>query len=180
MKRNFTDMDRKIIDTRTVAVLKALPYRDGVDLRVDSVRLARFFGFTVEEEELLQHEDGSVNVYIPKEGDTRPKEKYIVVNRNRSRKHKRFIITHELSHYLLHYTGESLFMHREDKKGKNTEENDADYMAACLLMPEKSFRNQYNALKDSRTHEELVKELGEIFCTPQESIIRRIDEVCAE
>ena len=49
-------------------------------------------------------------------------------------------------------------------------------MAACLLMPEKSFRNQYNALKDSRTHEELVKELGEIFCTPQESVIRRIDE----
>ena len=64
MKRNFTDMDRKIIDTRTVAVLKALPYRDGVDLRVDSVRLARFFGFTVEEEELLQHEDGSGNVSI--------------------------------------------------------------------------------------------------------------------
>ena len=179
MIKNFTTMDKKIIDQRAAAVLKAISYRDGEDLRVDSVQLARFFGFTVEEETLLQHEDGSINVYIPKAGDTRPKEKYIVVNRNRSREQKRFIITHELPHYLLHYTGESLFMHREDKKGKSTEENDADYMAACLLMPEKSFKNQYNFLKDSRSPEELAEDLREIFCTPQESVIRRIDEVCA-
>lgn len=178
MTKKLHDMDKKIIDKRVAAVLKAISYRDGADIRVDAVQLARFFGFIVEEDDLLQHEDGNINVSTHKEGELGSEEKYIVVNRNRSRERKRFIITHELSHYLLHYTGEPLFMHREDKKGKNLEENDADYMAACLLMPAKSFKEQYDSLKDSRTSEELIEELQEKFCTPRESIVRRIDEVC--
>lgn len=178
MKNKLTDMEKRIIEKRAVAVLKAFGYQDEKDTRIDSVKLARFFGFTVEEEELLQHEDGNINVRIPTEGENCPEEKYIVVNRNRSRVQKRFIITHELSHYLLHYTGEPLFMHREDKKGKSLEENDADYMAACLLMPARSFKAQYHSLMEYRSHEELIVELGEIFHTSRESVIRRINEVC--
>ena len=169
MTKKMNDAGKKIIEKRVAAVLKAVSYRDEEDIRVDSVKLARFFGFTVEEDNLLQHEDGNINVSAPKGGKLGSEEKYIVVNRN-----------HELSHYLLYYAGEALFMHRENKNRKHLEENDADYMAACLLMPEKSFKRQYNSLKDSRTDEELIEELQEKFCTPRESIIKRIDEVCRE
>lgn len=178
MTNILSDMDKRIIEKRADAVLNAISYYDDFNPRVDSVQLARFFGFTVEERDLSQHEDGNINVFIPKEGDDRKEERSIVVNRNRSFEQKRFIITHELSHYLLHYTGEMMFKHREDKKGKNSEENDADYMAACLLMPGKRFGEQYYALKDVCTHEQLVQTLQIKFATPKESIIRRIEEVC--
>lgn len=166
-------MEKKKIESRTNQVLTAIRYVDGSDGYVDAVRLARFFGFQVEEKALMEHEDGSVNV--SEDG----KEKYIVVNDNRSFESKRFIITHELAHYLLHYIPNSgMFMHRENKKGKNLEENDADYMAACLLMPAKSFAAKYKALKKGRSYDELISALQSCFRTPRESIERRIREVC--
>ena len=58
------------------------------------------------------------------------------------------------------------------------EENDADYLAACLLMPAKSFKKQYELIKEGRPSQLVVDRLQEIFQTPRESIERRIEEVC--
>ncbi len=167
-------MDKKIIERRAEKVLECYKYVDGEGTYVDAVRLARFFGFNIEEKaNLPASEDGCITV--SKDAN----ERDIVVNDFRSIEFKRFIIVHELSHFLLHYTGkEEFFRHRENTKGKNLEENDADYLAACLLMPPKSFKKQYELIKNGKTLQEIVNELQQIFRTPRESIERRIGEVC--
>lgn len=167
-------MERKKIDYRAEQVLAAFKYTDGKDLYVDAVRLSKFFGFVVDEKDMLANEDGSVSVSEDQS------KKNIEVNINRSVETKRFIIVHELSHYLLHYSGGGrLFKHRENTKGKNLEENDADYMAACLLMPKKSFKMEYDRMKkDKYSQSAIIYRLQEVFRTPTESIERRIREVC--
>ncbi len=173
MTKRLTNMEKEMIEQRAERTLKAFKYKDGEDVYVDAIRLARFFGFEVEEKtNLPATEDGSITV--SEDG----KERCIVVNDSRSLEFKRFIITHELSHYLLHYMGAgSFFKHRENTKGKNLEENDADYLAACLLMPKESFKKQCDAIK-GKDSQRKISELQMRFRTPRESIERRIEEVC--
>ena len=175
MRKNLNRMEKERIEQRAQKILDVYGYGIGTDVYVDAVRLARYFGFTVNESESLSaNEDGSITVSA--DGS----EKCIVVNKYRSFESKRFIIMHELSHYLLHYTGEAkLFRHRENIKGKNMEENDADYLAACLLMPEVQFRKYYTLYKRDYSYSKIVFLLQEKFKTPRESIERRIGEVCA-
>lgn len=175
MKKELNCMDKKKIENRAEKVLSAYKYDSNTDVYVDAVCLARFFGFDVEEKKTLSAtEDGCITV------SENQNEKCIAVNDTRSFEAKRFIIVHELAHYLLHYTGSGkFFMHRENTKGKNLEENDADYLAACLLMPKNSFKEQYDLLKkDKKSQEEIVVILQSKFRTPSESIERRISEVC--
>lgn len=174
MKKRLTKMEVKKIEQRAERVLAAFGYKDGEDLYVDAVRLSMFFGFVVDEKDMPANEDGCVSVSENQE------DKSIEVNTNRSIETKRFIITHELAHYLMHYSGENhFFMHRENTKGKNLEENDADYLAACLLMPAKSFKKEFERLKGNKyTQSEIIRALQETFRTPRESIERRIIEVC--
>ena len=173
-------MEKEKIEKRAEKVLEK--YCDNPDTitYIDAVKLAKMFGFSVSESNALPaFEDGSITVTEPNLDKGGIIEKNILVNDDRSFEAKRFIIVHELAHYLLHYqcNGE-LFRHRENIKGKNTEENDADYFAACLLMPEKSFRRQYDLLRIGKTYKELVFELQKKFRTPFQSIERRISEVC--
>ena len=174
MKNGLSIMEKKVIENRANAVLSAFQKAYGNCVYVDAVKLARFFGFSVEEKNNLPiNEDGYIVVSEDKT------EKSIVVNNARSIEFKRFIIAHELAHYLLHYTGEEgLFEHRENKKGKSTEENDADYLAACVLMPAEAFKEQYKLLRKKYTPRGTVRELQIIFRTPEESVERRIAEVC--
>lgn len=172
-KKGLSKMDRKIIERRAERVLDAFEYDPSDCIYVDAVMLARFFGFNViESDSLPEHDDG--NITVSADG----KEKTIVVNTNRNFETKRFIITHELSHYLLHYTGDqTLFRHRENIKGKNEEENDADFMAACLLMPRKSFSACYKVLRQTMSYSDMVVELQLVFKATSESVIRRISEI---
>lgn len=171
-------MKKKEIESRAKVVLEAFPYANDDTPYVDAVRLARFFGFQVKElKNLPAIEDGEITVGSDSDG-TGDIIRSITVNDNRSLESKRFIITHELSHYLLHYKGdETFFRHRENAKGKNKEENDADYLAACLLMPSEIFKKHYEVAKQNHTPEQVIDILQKTFRTPRESIIRRIDEV---
>ena len=174
MRKGLNKMEKKKIEDRAEKVLAAINYDSSEAVYVDAVLLARFFGFTVDESNKLPAtEDGCVTV--SEDGTS----KNILVNDARSFESKRFIIVHELAHYLLHYMGTgTFFRHRENIKGKSNEENDADYLAACLLMPAASFKNQYNLLKKGRSHAGTAIELQRRFRTPLESVERRIDEVC--
>lgn len=168
-------MEKKEIERRTKVILDiAQQHGTIVAGRVDITRLARLFGFDVcEADNLPAFEDGSITVSADR------KDKEILLNKARSFEFKRFIIAHELAHYFLHYTPNTeIFKRRDNIKGKNDEEQDADYFAACLLMPEEDFRNQYDFLKKQRTHRATVLALQSIFATPTESIERRINEVC--
>ena len=175
MKREISKMEKKKIEKKAIIVLNAFQYNEKKDVYVDATKLASFFGFTVSQIDSMPiFEDGSIEV--SKNGT----EKKIAINSCRTFQAKRFIIIHELSHYLLHYqSNNKLFRHRENIKGKDQEENDADYMAACLLMPEKSFIRKYKQYKKMHLPMiEIYLRLYYDFCTPMESIQRRIDEIC--
>jgi len=117
---------------------------------------------------MLEHDDGYI--FVSKDG----KIKEIRLNMNRDLKYKRFIIAHELAHYLLYYSPEDgSFQHRESVRARYTEEKDADYMASYLLMPSKSFRAKFRWLKRLRI-DELIAELQICFCVPWEYVKERV------
>lgn len=62
----------------------------------------------------------------------------IGVNHERDLFTKRFIIAHELDHYILHGENKPIFAQREKTHGRTPEENEIDFFAACLLMFVKS------------------------------------------
>lgn len=149
----------------------------GIKCYENITALATLIGFKVgESDNIDDYDDGFI--YISEDKG----KKVIGVNSNRSLKQKRFIVAHELGHYFLHYNenNNSLFAFRENRKGKDFRENEADYFAACLLMPADIFSQKYISLKKSKmrySEQEIIDELSDIFCVTNESVIRRIKEV---
>ncbi len=145
---------------------------------VDIVALVRNLGFAVASLDLPETEDGFV--IIDEEDDNLfglESDKVIGVNDSRDFVDQRFIVAHELGHFLLHSKNEPLFAHRENIKGKNQEENDADYFAACILMYDELFVYIYKALENVTDKlEEKVSFLAEYFKVPEQSVRRRIAE----
>lgn len=94
---------------------------------------------------------------------------------------KRFIIAHEIAHYILHYSAaktKGIYAHRDHKKGKNESENEADFFAANLLMPRKKFLEKYNELTEKKLQqEEVVLLLAKKFQVTQKMVERRIEEL---
>lgn len=64
---------------------------------------------------------------------------------------RRFTIAHELAHFVLHRNGNQLYVHRDmtnEGSFKNSIEQEADYFAANLLMPENLIQEKINMLKE--------------------------------
>lgn len=161
------------LEHKAKQLLDAIRYDSRRDTYVDAVRLAGVLGFTVMQPAFLFAGEDAITD-VSEDG----KEKAIKVNPARNYNYKRLVIVHELAHYLLHYQGPGVaFGHKEDVKAKSAEGRDADSLAACILMPKVSFARQVNALKDSRTFNELVAALQEKFCVPEESVKTRIAEL---
>lgn len=61
----------------------------------------------------------------------------------------RFTIAHEIGHYILHYLyptqikGESLGCVKAARRGNQLAETEANWFAACLLMPEENYREEF-------------------------------------
>ena len=63
MQKGLNNMEKKIIEQRAEKVLQSFQYVDGEDTYVDAVRLARFFGFNIEEKKNLPaNEDGCITI----------------------------------------------------------------------------------------------------------------------
>lgn len=178
MKKRLSDMEKKQIEQLTTNLLAQ--FRDDTipaSYYVDIVALARFFGFRVgESKKLSDKQNGFIAISKDK------KALLIGVNYYLTWEEKRFIIAHELAHYFLHYKDKELnksvfVMHSENVKGKNNIENDADFFAACILMPRKEFETAYMKNKNDCTYDDLVDKLESLFRTPRESIERRIKEL---
>lgn len=139
---------------------------------VNTVKLAQYFGFTVGNATLSDEEDGFILI------NNKTNTRIIGVNRERTAEFKRFIIAHELGHFKMKYNESEykIFAQREKKHGRNDEENDTDYFAACLLMPREEFKCEYEKQKD-KSITSIVRELSEIFRVPEESVLRRLQEV---
>lgn len=114
-------------------------------------------------------------------------DKVIVVGSDEEFYHQRFIIAHELAHFLMDYIGNEeykkqgvLFSRAYLKESHHTpEEIRADRFAAELLMPAKIFIAQYiNAMERSKYDRRYtIRYLSTLFETKESSINRRIEEV---
>lgn len=141
--------------------------------------MAKKIGFVVGNANLSDKEDGFIIVNSDeKELLGLNANKIIAVNSKREFCLKRFIIAHELGHYLLREDNQKIFAHRENKIGKNEEENEFDYFAACLLMPKEKFEEKTSILMNKGIKDdELIYELSNSFQVPSESVRRRFDEL---
>ena len=172
-------MTKKDIAEKVSGLLKGQGYDCMKDTYIDIAALVTSLGFRVGESSKLPFKDDGF-LYITED----KKDMLIVVNNYRTTEEKRFIVAHELAHYILHNedsaTGEAI-MHREHVKGKDEQENDADYFAACILMPYESFLGRVEDLKrQNYKMKDIVGILQSIFKTPRESVQRRIEEVYHE
>lgn len=149
------------------------------------VKISKEFGFVTYKEKMFKLLSGDIKV----NGDTYDKYKHnqiILVNKLDVLKHQRFVIAHELAHFLFDFLGNPmyedssiLFSEKYYKDCHNTEsEVVANRFAAALLMPEKVFIEQYFIAKNEEDNIDfIVNYLSEFFETTVESIIKRIKEV---
>lgn len=159
------------------ALLQVYGYQPEKDDYVDIMNFVQTLGFTVGNVKLNDAEDGFLAIqHSDKAKNT--DDRIIGVNDNRSLVWKRFIIAHEFAHFVLHYKSGEAYLHRENKKGKDDEENAADYFAAALLMPKESFARLYKQFEDSGLNKNAIcLQLASIFKVPLDSVVRRVDEV---
>ena len=169
-------MEKEKIESQVTSLLTNYGYDFEKDTHVDIISFTKRLGFLVGNAQLEDNEDGFLLIQPNDSHD-----KIIGVNANRSLAFKRFVIAHELAHFILHYERGQVYLHRDHKKGKDNDENDADYFAAALLLPSVSFKRVYNKLtKDGLNENAACLELANIFNVPYESVSRRISEVFLE
>lgn len=171
-------MKKVEIEKIVSGLLRQYGYNEEEDDYLDIVTFTKSLGFNVGNAK-LDEEDGFIAI---RPSSTKRKDnlgdKVIAVNRDREFEWKRFIIAHEFAHSVLHYKVGSLYLHRENKKGKNETENEADYFAAALLMPQKSFSRKCRQLKkEGLSGNALSMQLAAIYKVPLESASRRIEEI---
>lgn len=172
-------MDKSMIEQKAVETLEKVQMHDETDA-IDVIKIARKLGFVVGNAGLEDDVDGFIIIEKGKKKILGQKtDKLIGVNASKELAWKRFIIAHEIGHYMLHYDENTgMYAHREHKTGKNEEENEADFFAANLLMPRKQFVNRINELRDKKlTTEEMVVLLADKFCVTQKMVERRFGEL---
>lgn len=158
-------------------------YNSNSNIAIDIIYIVKKLGFKVGS--ALLNNDNDDGFIIVQEGKSEilgiKTDKLIGVNSNRNLKWKRFIIAHELAHYKLHYNQESdagMYAHREHRKGKDNEENEADYFAANILMPADKFKAEYNKIRNRSSNiNECISELSNLFIVTDKMVERRISEL---
>lgn len=151
------------------------------------VKIANCFGFSCLKAENMPN-DISGNIFVG--GATKSiykSGKIIIVGCNEEYEHQRFIIAHELAHYLIDYIGSNesknpniLFTRTYPKENHHSgEEIRADRFAAELLMPSDIFQEKYFKAMEASDYNRkyTILYLSNFFQTKKSSIKRRIDEV---
>ena len=90
----------------------------------------------------------------------------------------RFIAAHEYGHYKLHATGMSYYPHRDTSNVNAPQEQEAEYFARCLLMPEKSIRElmKLSAVADGSTEDKAAM-IARFFNVTQKKASQRMADL---
>lgn len=170
-------MERKEIADKAKEMLTA--NKVSMNDPIDVVSLAKNLGFLVGSSALNPEDEGLIMVDDnAKEILGQKTQRLILVNESLEPNKKRFVIAHELGHFALHYKENQIFAHRDGEHGRSDDENDVDFFAACLLMPEDGFKVKYNEiLNESKDFIRTIGELEKIYKVPTLSIMRRCDEL---
>ncbi len=125
--------------------------QNGIDnYPVEIVRICRENGIKVFEEYLDSEVSGLI-VVDDKEWKKYNTNQFIIVNLAESAVRRRFTIAHELAHFVLHRNGNKLYAHRDminEGNVRNSIEQEANYFAANILMPEKLVKEKVENLKN--------------------------------
>lgn len=151
------------------------------------IKIANNFGFaTYKAKDIPSDISGKIFVGGNTEKDYN-NDKVIIVGANEVFPHQRFILAHELAHYLLDYVGSDENNNKNHAFSKiypkinhdSIEEIRADRFAAELLMPKKIFLSQYiKAMKKSDYSKAYtITYLSELFKVKESCINRRLQEV---
>lgn len=150
------------------------------------MRIAEDLGFDIYETKNLDKNLSGV-IYVG--GTTKEvysSDKIIFVDKNEPIKHQRFVIAHEIAHYLFDCLADDkykdatkLFKRTYPKENhQSIEEFRADLFAAEILMPAQLFIQQYNYAMDQTNNRIFtIKYLSEFFQTKESSIEKRIGEI---
>lgn len=181
--KRLTDMERNEIRKKADELREA---HDGVfsGKNVKIVKLANQLGFMVGKAVLPDEVQGIIAVDKSKNSLLNSGSNMVIaVNDSLDKSKQRFIIAHELGHYILRENQEApIFAHRETSR-ESEQESDADYFAACLLMPTKSFKTSLEYFKQIHENAQdctLAALLSEQFGVPELAALRRIGEVKQE
>ena len=179
---DIQDARKREIEERVMKLFQDVGYNYTKQKTIDIIHIVKQLGFKVGSVLLEKDEDGFVIVQEGRNSILGIKtDKLIGVNANRELKWKRFIIAHELGHYVLHYDKTKharIFAQREHVKGKGPIENEADFFAANILMPRDSFIVEYEKLeKDKLSTTQKIKELSDVFTVTDLMVSRRIEEL---
>lgn len=174
-------MNKTSIEEKALQTMEKAGYEDNEDA-IDVIEIAKQLGFEVGNAVLNDDIDGFILV---EEGKSEilgiRTDKLIGVNSTRSLAWKRFIIAHEIAHYILQYSKQKnngMFAHRDHRKGKNEKENEADFFAANLLMPREKFKKKFIEFKEKGLSlDEIVVLLADKFAVTQLMAERRIGEL---
>ncbi len=153
------------------------------DYPVKIIQICNENGLEVFEEYLEPDVSGLIVV------DEKPWEKYgtnqfILVNSMESAVRRRFTIAHELAHFVLHRNGSRLFAHRDmaaEGAVRSSMEQEANYFAANILMPEKLVREKVEDLRDRIWSKipgfVLVKEIADHFLVSESAAEVRLKQI---
>ena len=150
------------------------------------IRIASDIGITTYSTTKLENEISGVIYVNGTTKDIYGIDKVILVDSNEPYKHQRFVVAHEIAHYLFDCLTDSiyndtckLFKETYPKKDHDSpKEARADMFAAELLMPAELFVKQYNfAMNEKNNRMFTLMYLSEFFQTKITSIEKRIDEV---
>lgn len=185
MYRRPTDDEIKKWEDELNGFFSSLDYQRKAN--IDITDLCNKLGFEVYSLDLSEFIDESierVDGVILVEGDY----KVIGVNDKLNPQDSRFVVAHELSHYISE-NGNIHFAFRDKLNPgnqKDAHENKMDYMAAAILVPREKFKPYLDAfgiknIRDIKTVEknysEFVKTFSAVFRVCQDVIIRRVVEV---
>ncbi|MGL4904614.1 MAG: ImmA/IrrE family metallo-endopeptidase, partial [Cetobacterium sp.] len=102
-------------------------------------------------------------------------KKIIIINEeaHKLEEDKIFTIAHEIGHFFLHTIEKKPYvLCRHGELGNKQEEDEADYFAACLLMPEKIFKELINKVEIPS-----VKVFAKIFGVSEITTRKRFSEL---
>lgn len=149
---------------------------------VPVVRIAKNMNFSTYQRKLFWFLSGSIEInkkYIKRYNT----DHVIFTNKNVNPFQQRFVIAHELAHFLFDYDHQSPIYYNTYIKNNHNEESErrANAFAANLLMPKELFIKEYN--KALRIHSDpvyIMFYLSEKFKSPRKAVIKRISEVMCD
>lgn len=149
------------------------------------VKIAKDFQFKTYSETLKNGKSGDIRI----NGETVHQyghDKVILVNKEEELFHQRFVVAHELAHYLFEFLGSSYYKNPEvifvdtyqKDQHETPQEKRANAFAAEIMMPRDLFIKQYNiAKRENNNRMFILMYLSRFFETSIDSIEKRIVEV---